>query len=159
MGRVVELDELQSIRKEARHHGLGVVFTNGCFDLLHRGHVEYLQKARQLGDVLIVGLNSDRTVQRLKGEGRPVLPREDRAAILAALESVDYVVVFDDDTPARLIEALKPDVLVKGADYAPGEIVGRDVVEGSGGRVETIELVPERSSSQMIETIRKRFGS
>jgi len=158
MGRVVELDELESIRKEARHYGLGVVFTNGCFDLLHRGHVEYLQKARQLGDVLIVGLNSDRSVEKLKGRGRPIVPAEDRAAVLAALECVDYVVLFDEDTPARLIEALKPDILVKGSDYDLEQIVGRDVVEASGGRVETIELVPDRSTSKIIQTILQRFG-
>jgi D-beta-D-heptose 7-phosphate kinase/D-beta-D-heptose 1-phosphate adenosyltransferase len=159
MGRVVELDELESIRKEARHYGLGVVFTNGCFDLLHRGHVEYLQKARQLGDVLIVGLNSDRSVRQLKGEGRPIVPQEDRAFILSALECVDYVVIFDEDTPASLIETLKPDILVKGGDYGLEEIVGREAVEASGGRVETIELIPERSSSRIIETILKRFGT
>jgi rfaE bifunctional protein nucleotidyltransferase chain/domain len=158
MGRIVSLGELESIRNEAHHYGLGVVFTNGCFDLIHRGHIEYLQKARVLGDVLVVGLNSDDSMRQIKGEGRPIVPQEDRAVILAALECVDYVVIFDEETPACLIETLKPDILVKGADYHIDEIVGREVVEENGGRVETIDMVPERSTTQIIQTILNRFG-
>jgi len=130
-----------------------VVFTNGCFDILHRGHVDYLQKARALGDCLIVGLNSDASVTRLKGPGRPLMPQEDRAFILEGLWAVDYITVFDEDTPQNLISALHPDVLVKGGDYQPEEIVGREIVEAAGGRVVTIPLVPNRSTSLLIRKL------
>lgn len=134
--------------------GDAIVFTNGVYDLLHRGHVEYLEEARALGDRLVVGVNSDASVRRLKGPTRPILSQRDRAGLVAALACVDLVVVFDDDTPLALIEAVRPDVLVKGADYALDQIVGRDFVEANGGRVETIALRPGLSTSAIVERIR-----
>ena len=134
-----------------------VVFTNGVFDLLHPGHVRYLQDARRLGALLIVGLNSDRSVRTIKEPGRPLNPEDERAEVLLSLECVDAVVVFDEDTPHRLIEAIQPDVLVKGADWGPTEIVGRDVVEARGGRVVRIDLAPGYSTTELIrraQTIR-----
>ena len=128
-----------------------VVFTNGCFDLMHRGHVEYLAKAREMGDRLVVGLNSDASVQRLKGPSRPIAKEESRAMVLAALGFVDRVVVFDDDTPAKLIEMVKPDILVKGGDYNRSNIVGADFVESYGGKVATIPLVEGESTTRLVE--------
>lgn len=144
-----------SLRSSWDSQGKRVVFTNGCFDLLHRGHVEYLQQARMLGDLLVVGVNSDQSVRRLKGPGRPLMPEEDRSHILAALEAVDYVCIFEEDTPLKLIEALLPDLLVKGSDYRLQEVVGREVVEKHGGRVATIPVVPNRSTSGIILQIGK----
>ena len=137
-----------------RRAGARVVFTNGCFDLLHPGHTRYLSAARALGDVLVVGLNDDASVRRLKGPGRPVLHLEERAEVLAGLAAVDHLVVFADDTPRALIAALAPDVLVKGADWAPADIVGRDEVLAGGGRVERIEVVPGVSTTEIIRRIR-----
>src|SRR5262249_46998042 len=139
----------------AREAGARVVFTNGCFDLIHTGHVRYLEAARALGDVLVVGLNDDASVRRLKGPGRPVLAAAERAEVLAGLAAVDHVVLFAEDTPARLIELLEPDVLVKGADWAAGDIVGRDTVLARGGRVERIAVVPGASTSEIIRRIRE----
>jgi D-beta-D-heptose 7-phosphate kinase/D-beta-D-heptose 1-phosphate adenosyltransferase len=153
MGRIVELDELLAMRREWRHYGTKVVFTNGCFDLIHRGHVEYLQKARELAEVLVIGLNTDDSVRRLKGPNRPILPQEDRAAILAAFECVDYVVLFAEDTPLNLIRALMPEVLAKGEDYQEQEIVGHDIVKAAGGKVARIPLTSGRSTSQIIAGI------
>lgn len=134
-----------------------VVFTNGCFDILHRGHVEYLSKAADKGDVLVVGLNTDASVKRLKGEGRPVNNEEARAMVLASLSFVDAVVLFDEDTPYELIKAVRPDVLVKGADYKKEEIVGYDIVTSYGGTVETIPLVEGYSSTKIIMSQNKIF--
>jgi D-beta-D-heptose 7-phosphate kinase/D-beta-D-heptose 1-phosphate adenosyltransferase len=155
MGLVVSHIECLAWRNAARDRGVRVVFTNGCFDLLHRGHLEYLRDARALGGALIVGVNGDAGVTRLKGPGRPLMPAEDRAALLAALEPVDRVVLFDEDTPARVIELLAPDVLVKGGDYGLDEIVGRDTVERAGGLVTTIPLLPGRSTSAIIAAARR----
>src|SRR5690349_3484696 len=133
MGRVVSQSELFSmLRRDARGERT-VVFTNGCFDLLHPGHVRSLERARAFGDLLVIGLNSDASVRRLKGEGRPVFPQGERAELLASLAAVDYVVIFDEDTPRLLISELLPDVLVKGADWGAREIVGREEVEAAGG--------------------------
>lgn len=132
---------------------LRLVFTNGCFDILHRGHVEYLEQARALGDALVVGVNTDASVERLKGPGRPVVPQADRALVLAGLESVDAVTLFDEDTPRALIRALLPDVLVKGGDYAVNGIVGREEVETAGGEVHVIPLIRGRSTSDLIRRI------
>lgn len=138
-----------------RHAKECVVFTNGVYDLLHRGHVEYLEEARAMGDRLVVGVNSDASVRRLKGPERPILAQGDRAGLVASLACVDLVVVFEDDTPLRLIEAVQPDVLVKGADYAIDEIVGREAVEARGGRVERIRLREGLSTSALVERIRQ----
>jgi len=139
-----------------RAAGKTIVFTNGVFDLLHVGHLRYLQQARALGDALIVGLNSDRSVRANKGPERPITPEGERAEVLEALSCVDGVVVFDEETPHDLIAVLEPDVLVKGADWAEDAIVGRDVVEARGGRVVRVALEPGQSTSSIIERIRKR---
>lgn len=131
-----------------------IVFTNGCFDILHYGHISYLQKAASFGDKLIVGLNSDNSVRRLKGESRPINNQNDRAAILAALECVDYVVIFDEDTPINLIEEIKPDILVKGADYKPEEVVGKDLVESYGGQLHLVSFVDGHSTTNIINKMR-----
>jgi D-beta-D-heptose 7-phosphate kinase/D-beta-D-heptose 1-phosphate adenosyltransferase len=153
MGNVVSRSELVQIRQELQRAGRCVVFTNGCFDILHRGHIDYLTKARALGDVLTVGLNSDDSVRRLKGPGRPIVGEEDRAVILAALTAVDFVCIFSEETPYELIRAVVPDILVKGADWPVEEIVGRDVVEAAGGSVHTIEYLPDRSTTGIIQKI------
>jgi D-glycero-beta-D-manno-heptose 1-phosphate adenylyltransferase len=153
MGRVVSQRALRTVRNRCRRQGRTVVFTNGTFDILHRGHVEYLARARALGDVLIVGLNTDASIRRIKGKGRPVNSNRDRAAVLAGLAAVDYVCFFGADTPERLIRSLLPDVLVKGSDWKEGEIVGSDVVRAHGGVVRRIRLTPGRSTTGMIRRI------
>ncbi len=135
-----------------------MVFTNGCFDILHRGHIECLRKARSFGDVLIVGLNSDSSVRKIKGERRPILSQNDRAEIVASLEMVDYVLTFDEETPHRLIASLVPDVLVKGGDYRKDKIVGKDIVESSGGRVIRVKQIPGRSTKNIITKITNRYA-
>jgi len=132
-----------------------VVFTNGVFDLLHPGHVRYLSDARALGDTLIVGVNSDRSVRSNKGPGRPINPEAERAEVIAALSCVDAVTIFDEDTPRDIIDAIQPDVLVKGADWGPDDIVGRDIVQARGGRVVRVELVKGFSSSGLIEKVKR----
>jgi D-beta-D-heptose 7-phosphate kinase/D-beta-D-heptose 1-phosphate adenosyltransferase len=144
---------LQNILAGDRHKGKTIVFTNGCFDLLHVGHVKYLQAARQLGDLLVLGLNSDASIKRLKGPSRPLIGQEERAHILAALDCIDYVVVFDEDTPLEVITALRPDILVKGGDYTPEGVVGRELVESYGGRVELINFVDGKSTTNIINKI------
>jgi D-beta-D-heptose 7-phosphate kinase/D-beta-D-heptose 1-phosphate adenosyltransferase len=134
-----------------------IVFTNGCFDILHVGHIRYLRKARSLGDILVVGLNTDRSVRVIKGEKRPIVPQAERAEVLAALEFVDYVVFFDEPDPSTLIEKIKPNILVKGADWTKDKIVGRDLVEKGGGRVVRIPLVPGASSTGVIERIIRAY--
>ncbi len=156
MGRVLTRAEAVAERRVLERTGRRVVFTNGVFDLLHRGHVELLSAARAFGDARFVGVNADASVRRLKGAARPLVPEEDRVAVLAALAAVDAVVLFEEDTPAELIEALQPDVLVKGADYEAAEIVGREVVEARGGRVERVPLVEGRSTSRLVEEIARR---
>jgi len=151
----VTTDEALTLVQALRSRSKTVVFTNGVFDLLHVGHLRYLQQARALGDALIVGINSDRSVRAIKGSDRPVTPQDERAEILAALACVDAVVVFDEDTPHQLIAALQPDVLVKGADWGADAIVGRDVVEARGGRVVRVPLEPGYSTSALLERIRK----
>ena len=153
MGKLVSQTVLRAIRQRLRRQGRTVVFTNGTFDIIHRGHVEYLTKARSLGDVLVVGLNTDASIRRIKGKGRPVNPNHDRAAVLAGLAAVDYVCFFGENTPERLIRSLLPDVLVKGADWKEGEIVGGDVVRAHGGVVRRIRLTPGRSTTSIIRRI------
>jgi D-beta-D-heptose 7-phosphate kinase/D-beta-D-heptose 1-phosphate adenosyltransferase len=155
-GKRFEPDALRDEVRRRRSAGHTVVFTNGCFDLLHPGHVRLLREAAALGDFLVVGLNSDESVRRLKGAARPVNPQDARAEVLAALECVDAVTVFDEETPLELIQAVRPDVLVKGGDYRPDEVVGRDEVEGSGGRLVLIPLVPGHSTTQMVHRAAER---
>ena len=145
-------------RRLWREQGRRVVFTNGCFDVLHAGHVKLLEQARAQGEVLVVGLNSDASVRGLKGDGRPILPETERAELLLALQSVDEVVVYDEPTPLELIQALVPDVLVKGADWAADQVVGADVVRAAGGTLVRVELVPERSTTAVVERIRQGSG-
>jgi D-beta-D-heptose 7-phosphate kinase/D-beta-D-heptose 1-phosphate adenosyltransferase len=156
--KIKNRDVLAAIITEEKRRGKRVVFTNGCFDLLHVGHVKYLQKARSFGDLLVLGLNSDASVRRLKGEKRPLIGEEERAHLLAALDCVDYVVIFDEDTPLQLIEAVRPLVLVKGGDYTPEGVVGKDVVESYGGRVELVEFVDGKSTTNIIEKIRDLYS-
>jgi D-beta-D-heptose 7-phosphate kinase/D-beta-D-heptose 1-phosphate adenosyltransferase len=141
---------------EARRSGKRIVFTNGCFDLLHVGHVRYLADARAAGDLLVVGVNADASVRRLaKGSERPLVPEAARAEVLAALAAVDLVTIFEEDTPAEIIAALLPDVLVKGADWAPDRVVGRDVVEANGGRVLLVPVVEGFSTTALVERLRR----
>lgn len=149
------LPRLQEQLTKWRNDGEKIVFTNGCFDILHLGHIDYLEKARQLGDRLIIGINSDKSVNRLKGPTRPVQPEEARARMLAALAATDAVVFFGEDTPLELIKAVKPHVLVKGNDYSIEQIVGAKEVMAVGGRVETVELVKGYSTTGLIEKIKK----
>jgi len=145
-----------ALADQARAAGQKVVFTNGVFDLLHPGHVRYLQHARSLGDVLIVGINSDRSVRAVKGSGRPITPEQERAEILASLDCVDAVAIFDEETPFEIISAIQPDVLVKGADWAENAIVGRDIVEARGGRVVRATIEDGYSTSAIVAKIRDR---
>jgi len=158
MGKVYSLTELKEQRERWRQEHKTVVFTNGVFDILHRGHVEYLMAAKTLGDVLVVGVNSDSSVKKIKGPLRPIVIDSDRAFLLSQLGCVDAVCLFDEETPYELISILVPDVLVKGADYTIDTIVGRDVVENAGGVVKTIPFVPDRSTTNIIETIVQRFS-
>lgn len=156
--KIKNLDVLAEIIAEEKSRGKKIVFTNGCFDLLHFGHVKYLQKARSFGDILVLGLNSDASIKRLKGAKRPLIAEEERAHILAALDCIDYVVIFDEDTPLKLIETLKPSILVKGGDYTLDGVVGREAVEADGGRVELVQFVDGKSTTNIIEKILLSYG-
>jgi len=153
MAKILSLDQLLRERERLGREGRRVVFTNGCFDLLHPGHIRYLQEARRLGDALIVALNSDRSVRELKGERRPILDQNERAEVIAALGCVDYVTIFDESTPREVIAALLPDVLVKGGDWGIDRIVGRDEVEAAGGEVLSLPFVEGCSTTDLIERI------
>ena len=150
----MSLSEAVDLVKKLRAAGKTIVFTNGVFDLLHPGHVRYLQHARSLGDALIVGINSDRSVRIVKGPNRPITPEHERAEILAALECVDAVAIFDEETPFEIISAIQPDILVKGADWAENAIIGRDIVEARGGKVVRATIEEGFSTSAMVEKIR-----
>jgi D-beta-D-heptose 7-phosphate kinase / D-beta-D-heptose 1-phosphate adenosyltransferase len=156
--KIKNLDVLVELVAEQKRKGNRVAFTNGCFDLLHVGHVKYLQKARSYGDLLVLGLNSDASVRRLKGDKRPLIGQQERAHILAALDCIDYVVIFEEDTPLRLLEALRPHVLVKGGDYTPDKVVGKDLVESYGGRVELVTFVDGKSTTNIIEKILENYS-
>ncbi|VAV84165.1 ADP-heptose synthase / D-glycero-beta-D-manno-heptose 7-phosphate kinase [hydrothermal vent metagenome] len=156
MGKTVSLKKLLTELSEAKKK---VVFTNGCFDILHAGHARYLKKARSLGDILVVGLNSDSSIRKIKGPGRPIVPEKDRAELLSALGAVDYVVIFSGKTPIKLIKAILPDVLVKGADWKNGQIVGEDVVKDRGGKVARIPLAKGRSTTDVIKKIIELNGN
>ena len=155
--KIVSRKTMAEISKQKQANGEKIVFTNGCFDLLHVGHVKYLQKARQLGDLLVLGLNSDDSIRRLKGEKRPLLAEIERAQILAALDSVNYVVVFDEDTPYELIDIVRPHVLVKGGDYLPDQVVGKELVESYGGNVQLIQFVDGKSTTDIIDKVLSRY--
>jgi len=155
MSKILDLDALIRERALLRDSGKVVVFTNGCFDLLHPGHVRYLTEARVLGDALVVAINSDRSVRILKGEGRPILNAKERVEVLSALEAVDYVTVFDEETPYSLIVQLLPDVLVKGGDWQLNEIVGREQVEAAGGRVLSLPFLEGSSTTDIIDRIKR----
>lgn len=152
---IVAREAIHRVADDLRREGRRVVFTNGVFDLLHPGHIRYLSQARRLGDALIVGVNSDRSVRSNKGDGRPINAESERAEVLAALEAVDAVVVFDEDTPHDVIAAIQPDVLVKGADWPEDGIVGRDIVEARGGVVVRVPIEPGYSTSAIVEKIRQ----
>ncbi len=153
--KIVSRSELMVVREDLRKLGLRVVFTNGCFDLIHRGHVEMLAEARSFGDALIVGLNSDEGVRALKGPNRPLFSQEDRAALLSAFECISYVCIFDEKSVESLVCAIIPDVLVKGGDYSEENVIGREVVMSNGGRVEIMSLWPDTSTTQLIEKIER----
>lgn len=158
MNKIFPRETLKEQLSGLRQAGKTIVFTNGCFDILHVGHVRYLREAKKLGDILVLALNSDASVRAIKGEKRPLVPEEERADIMAALESIDYVILFDDLTPQQLIEYLQPDILVKGGDWAEAAIAGADFVKASGGRVITIPLTEGRSTTNIVEKIRKVYG-
>ncbi|MBU1317866.1 MAG: D-glycero-beta-D-manno-heptose 1-phosphate adenylyltransferase [candidate division Zixibacteria bacterium] len=151
--RVLSLTEMVALRKKLRRQGKKVVFTNGVFDILHVGHLSLLEKSKDLGDILIVGLNSDASTRRLKGNSRPLVPFKDRARLLASIRPVDYVVGFSQDTPLQLIKKLLPDILVKGADYKISEIVGAKEVTDAGGKVVRVRLLAGRSTSKLVELL------
>ncbi len=153
------VEEIVVIRKALKAENKKVVFTNGCFDLIHAGHVDYLVKAKAFGDILVVAVNSDDSIRRIKGNKSPLTPLDERAFVLANLKAVDFVTVFEEDTPKEIISAIVPDVLVKGADWTIDNIVGRDTVEKNGGEVKTIEFVNQQSTSNIIKIITERYGS
>ncbi len=156
-GKIVGIKEIKKEISALRKESKKIVFTNGCFDIIHAGHVGYLNKAKTLGDILIVGINSDKSVRRLKGRGRPVISEEDRAYVAANLKPVDYVVIFDEDTPYNLIKEIMPDFLVKGGDYDGKTVAGKDIVESSGGRVILIDFIGGKSTSNIIKAIKEPF--
>lgn len=156
MGEIKKFAEIKKIAAALRKRGKKIVFTNGCFDILHYGHIKYLMKCRRLGDVLIIGLNSDSSVREIKGRNRPLTGEKERAAVLAALAVVDYVIVFPEPTPKDLIEAVNPDIVAKGGDWKKSEIVGRRHLERTGGRVVRVPFVRGYSTSKVIKKIKRR---
>lgn len=156
--KIKKLGELKAILEKARERGEKIVFTNGCFDLLHVGHTRYLQRAKELGDILVVAVNSDSSLQQIKGDKRPINPQDERAEVLASLGCVDYVVIFDEPDPLKVITRLRPDILVKGGDWEKGEIIGGEEVESWGGTVCTIPVVEGVSTTMVIERIINRYG-
>ncbi len=156
LSKIVKLKNLVQKISTLRESGRTIVFTNGCFDLLHVGHVRYLAAARSEGDVLVVGLNSDESTRSIKQENRPIVSQDQRAEVLAGLECVDYITVFNEPDPLKLIQALKPDVLVKGSDWKEEDIIGADVVKEGGGKVVRVDVVPDISTSRIIQRIVKR---
>lgn len=157
-GKLKSLEEIKAIVVEARNNGKKVAFTNGCFDLLHRGHVHVLRAARACADLLIVGINSDQSVKQIKGPARPVLPESDRCELLAAMEMVDYVILFNEPDPYSLISAIRPDVLVKGGDWNTDKIIGADLVKEAGGEVMVVPYIKGFSTTEIIERIKNSDG-
>lgn len=158
MNKVIAIKEIKAIRKSLKREGKRIVFTNGCFDIIHRGHIEYLQQARSFGDVLFVGVNSDISMRMIKGAKRPITPLEDRLYILSQFVFVDFLIPFDEETPERIIQEVLPDVLVKGGDYVEHEIVGAKLVKEHGGEVRIVPYIRGKSSTGLIEEILRRFG-
>lgn len=156
--KIISLSGLKRKVRTLQQKGKRIVFTNGCFDILHFGHVKYLQDAKRKGDYLIVAVNSDASIKKIKAKNRPVIGQSDRLKTIAALSSVDFTLLFNENTPLKLIKALKPDVLIKGADWSKEKIVGADFVQSYGGKVETVKLVKNRSTSALIEKIVKDFS-
>jgi len=152
------INEVVPLIKDLKSQKKKIVFTNGVFDIIHRGHIEYLKEAKSLGDVLIVGLNSDKSVKEIKGEKRPIISEENRAIVLSNLKPVDYVVIFNEDTPYELINAIKPDILVKGGDWSADKIVGSDIVNSYGGQVRAIKFIENNSSTDIIGRIIEKYG-
>lgn len=150
---LTNIEEFLHIRKNFKLQNKKVVFTNGCFDIIHAGHIDYLNKAKELGDILIIGLNSDRSVREIKGEKRPIVNQEERSFVLKNLKCVDYVILFDEPTPKEIIDKIIPDILIKGGDWAIENIVGREVVEANGGEVKTIEFVTNQSTTNIIKKV------
>jgi len=159
MSCVKTLAEIKSLRKQFKQQNKKVVFTNGVFDLIHAGHVDYLTKAKVLGDILIVGMNTDASVRKIKGDKRPILKQDERAFIISNIKAVDYVAFFNEDTPKEIIDEIIPDILVKGADWSIDKIIGRETVEKNGGEVKTIEFVNDQSTSKIIESIKNKYCS
>lgn len=153
--KIIDRDKLKSLLALWKFKGYRVVFTNGCFDILHLGHIDYLSKARQLGDVLIIGLNTDNSVKRIKGENRPVNNQDARSMLLASMSCVDALVLFDEETPYDLINYIQPNILVKGSDYSPSEIVGADIVIKTGGSIETIDFLEGYSTTTLINKLKQ----
>lgn len=152
------LNEFLPLRKEFKSSNKKVVFTNGCFDLIHAGHIDYLNKAKSLGDILVVGINSDSSVTKIKGDKRPLISESERVLIVSNLKPVDYVIVFNEETPEKLIKEIIPDILVKGADWDLNSIVGKDIVINNGGQVKSIEFVIHQSTSKIVDSILKRYS-
>jgi D-glycero-beta-D-manno-heptose 1-phosphate adenylyltransferase len=158
MNVILALEEIKKIRQKLKTEGKKVVFTNGVFDLIHSGHVDYLVKAKQFGDVLIVGLNSDNSVRKIKGDKRPILNEDERSFVISNMKPVDFVVIFNEETPEKLISEIIPDVLVKGADWSIDKIVGKDIVEKNGGEVKNIKFVNNQSTSKIIDLILQLYS-
>ena len=154
--KIIELQDLKSLKGYWQFKDFKVVFTNGCFDIIHKGHIEYLVKAANLGDILIVGLNSDKSIKKIKGENRPVQDEKSRALVLASFQFINHVILFDEETPYELIKLIEPDVLVKGTDYKKEEIIGYDIVTKKGGKVVTIDFIEGYSTSAIIDKISKQ---
>jgi rfaE bifunctional protein nucleotidyltransferase chain/domain len=157
MSNIKSQDEIIALRESFKKDRKKVVFTNGVFDIIHAGHVDYLIKSKAMGDILIVGMNSDASVRKIKGDERPIVPESQRAFVLSNIKPVDYVVIFQEETPARLIEKIIPDILIKGADWEINDIVGKDIVIKNGGEVKTIEFVNDQSTSNIIKTILEKY--
>ncbi|MBI1932717.1 MAG: D-glycero-beta-D-manno-heptose 1-phosphate adenylyltransferase [Ignavibacteriales bacterium] len=155
---LTNIEEFLPIRKNLKLQNKKVVFTNGCFDIVHSGHVDYLNKAKDLGDILVIGLNSDRSVREIKGEKRPIVNQEERAFVLKNLKCVDYVILFDEPTPKEIIDQIIPDILIKGGDWAIENIVGREVVEANGGEVKTIQFVTFQSTTNIIKKVLETYN-
>jgi len=157
MGKIINKKAFIKIRNALKKDNKILVFTNGCFDFIHSGHIYYLKEAKSFGDVLIVGLNSDNSTRRIKGGKRPINNEDARALVLSSLEMVDYVIIFDEDTPYQLIKMIMPDILVKGGDYKIQDVIGEDIVQGNGGKVKCVKYIEGFSTTSIIEEIKRRF--